>query len=252
MYNGEGMYQWQIAKEFDVNDRVVCTWFSNYGIKVTVSKIPPKEVLERMYLDEGMTQKQIASEFGVVRTAVEGWICKYGIPTVGRQGSLVPIPPKDDLLNYIDDGLNQLQIAEEYKVSDWKIYDWCEKLGIPGMVNSYRCTTPEHIEWRDAVFERDHYTCQKCGATNTIMHPHHIVPFADHPEVAYELDNGITLCEGCHYTVTGHEYDYIQQFAAITQPHLRDHEVIESMPWEAPLPPLSDKLFPDYSQEMIA
>lgn len=61
----------------------------------------------------------------------------------------------------------------------------------------------EYTEWRKIVFERDNYTCQKCGARNgngrTIkLHPHHIKPFATHTDLRYEPSNGITLCESCH------------------------------------------------------
>jgi predicted restriction endonuclease len=63
----------------------------------------------------------------------------------------------------------------------------------------------EFAEWRKAVFERDNYTCQKCGAKliksktkNIILHPHHIKSFADYPEFRFDVDNGITLCKDCH------------------------------------------------------
>ncbi len=223
MYIDERMTQYQISREFNVTEPTVGIWLHKYDIPTRgpngtlVVPIPPKEVLERMYIDEGMTQKQIASEFNVSYVTVGNWLRKYDISTVGRNGSKVPMPPKDELLNYIAEGLNQHQIAEKCKVSDGLIFKWCEYYGIPGMVNGFRFTTDEYQEWRHAVFNRDHYTCQKCGATNNMVHAHHIVPFADHPEVAYELENGITLCEGCHYTVTGHEYEYIEQFAAITK-----------------------------------
>jgi 5-methylcytosine-specific restriction endonuclease McrA len=63
----------------------------------------------------------------------------------------------------------------------------------------------EYTEWRKAVFARDNYTCQKCGARNgdgvgrTIkLHAHHIKHFATHHDLRYEPSNGITLCESCH------------------------------------------------------
>lgn len=59
----------------------------------------------------------------------------------------------------------------------------------------------EYKEWRKAVFERDDYTCQLCGAHGVRLNAHHKKPFATYPELRTETDNGITLCESCHKKV---------------------------------------------------
>lgn len=52
--------------------------------------------------------------------------------------------------------------------------------------------------WREAVYERDDYTCQFCGTRGDRLNPDHIKKFADYPELRFELSNGRTLCEPCH------------------------------------------------------
>ena len=54
--------------------------------------------------------------------------------------------------------------------------------------------------WREAIFARDNWTCQKCErrGTGIYLHAHHIKPFAKFPEFRFALDNGITFCKECH------------------------------------------------------
>lgn len=56
----------------------------------------------------------------------------------------------------------------------------------------------EYKQWRLAVFERDSYKCQVCGLVGGYITAHHIKSFAHFPELRFEINNGITLCEECH------------------------------------------------------
>jgi hypothetical protein len=56
-------------------------------------------------------------------------------------------------------------------------------------------------ELRQLVFERDDYTCQKCGKFDTEIHCHHIDPVSQNPIESADIDNCITLCKGCHKEV---------------------------------------------------
>jgi len=58
--------------------------------------------------------------------------------------------------------------------------------------------SPEYKEWRKSVFERDNYTCKNCGKRGGDMQADHIKPFAMHPRLRMELENGRTLCVDCH------------------------------------------------------
>ena len=71
-------------------------------------------------------------------------------------------------------------------------------------------------KWRDAVYARDEYTCQKCNETGTKLNAHHLNSWDRHPDDRFELSNGVTLCEPCHRTfhmTYGYGSNTAKQFA---------------------------------------
>ena len=67
--------------------------------------------------------------------------------------------------------------------------------------------TPQRIKWKNslkgkkwrmAVFQRDNFTCQKCGQRGGRLNAHHIYNWSQNKELRECIENGITLCEKCH------------------------------------------------------
>lgn len=52
--------------------------------------------------------------------------------------------------------------------------------------------------WREAVFARDSWTCQKCKNRGGNINSHHIENFSENPQLRTAIDNGVTLCQKCH------------------------------------------------------
>ena len=52
--------------------------------------------------------------------------------------------------------------------------------------------------WRENVLLRDHFTCQRCNATEELT-VHHIIPKSIcNDKLQWDVSNGITLCQTCH------------------------------------------------------
>lgn len=56
-----------------------------------------------------------------------------------------------------------------------------------------------YMEWRKKVKDRDNWKCRIADKNcKGKLESHHILPWRDHPELRYEINNGITLCHAHH------------------------------------------------------
>lgn len=68
----------------------------------------------------------------------------------------------------------------------------------------------EYKNWRNKVYKRDNWTCQMCKEKNDKngvrkkINAHHIKSFSRYPKLRFVVENGITLCEECHYQTTSY------------------------------------------------
>ena len=56
----------------------------------------------------------------------------------------------------------------------------------------------ESVLWRESVFQRDDWTCQKYKVRGGVIRAHHIFNYASCPELRNEVSNGITLSDKAH------------------------------------------------------
>jgi hypothetical protein len=76
--------------------------------------------------------------------------------------------------------------------------------------------------WRESVFARDGWKCQRCGDNKGgNLVGHHILNFAERIDLRTAIDNGITLCSRCHnkfhkkYTQFNNTQVQIDEFISI-------------------------------------
>ena len=60
-----------------------------------------------------------------------------------------------------------------------------------------------HGAWAKKVLSRDSATCQRCGVQDVPLVAHHILSWEDFPELRADVDNGVTLCNPCHFIEHG-------------------------------------------------
>jgi HNH endonuclease len=194
-----------IAARYEVTFAAVYQRLKNYGILKSGDRRhppgprkgfrPPKDELERLY--QTMSMAKIAAHYGVGETVVFTRLKQYGIGGISRSERLKAYKKTPEHLAKIAETNRRLVGALN---PNWK-----------GGVSSENLRGRSNFEfraWKTAVFEAANFKCEKCGVqqghiceccgTRVLLHAHHIKPFSEHPELRYDVTNGIALCPRCH------------------------------------------------------
>ena len=75
-------------------------------------------------------------------------------------------------------------------------WHWISNL--PNEIRERNRWTPEYKEWRQKVLERDNFKCVSCESDRNLV-VHHLDGYLWCTEKRTDINNGVTLCEGCHY-----------------------------------------------------
>jgi len=86
-----------------------------------------------------------------------------------------------------------------------------------------------YIAWRQWIFKRDNYTCQKCGEVGGKLNAHHIIYFKDDRLGRLDRENGVTLCIKCHKKV--HTKETKEELCCRWSPTLGDLESTHEEIW---------------------
>jgi len=56
----------------------------------------------------------------------------------------------------------------------------------------------EYKQWRNMVYQKDNFICQKCNKRGENLNAHHLLNFSDNIDLRFDINNGVTLCNDCH------------------------------------------------------
>ncbi len=172
-----GVYQHRLNQGFQKGHH------SNLGRKFP-GRVQTEET--KIKISEGMKGKQNtlgvkhSIEANLNKSILMKKLCSVGVrnpPMVGRKHTIE-----------IRKKISELQRGENG--AGWKG-------GITPINKTIRASIESRL-WREAVFARDNWTCQKCKQKGGKIHAHHIKPFAKYSELRFAIDNGLTLCKQCH------------------------------------------------------
>ena len=66
----------------------------------------------------------------------------------------------------------------------------------PESIKARQCL--EYEIWRMEVLKKDKFTCRLCNKKGGKLVAHHLNLFSKFVELRYSVENGMTLCRGCH------------------------------------------------------
>lgn len=225
------------------SNTTIYNWLRKYGIPrrdiVAAQRTtkPSKQLLYEMYVIQEMTLDDIAEELGIACSSASRYLKSYKIPArskiahldkyrgipftkerrqkiskamkgktgkkAPRYGAVLSQETKDKISNSLKGRFRK------HKSPNWK----------NGGVTEYKMIWRgryEYTDWRNAVFERDNYTCQDCGKpSNGDIEAHHIIPVYIDPTKIVDVDNGITLCKSCHAKIKTVEMEHAERYQAI-------------------------------------
>ncbi len=160
---------------------------------------PPTSELRKLY--QTLSMKQIAEHYEVGETVVWKRLKEHGIALKGFESGGHRMKPRifsaEHRANLSKAHLALNKRGERHP--NWK--------GGRAQDLALR-KSAEASQWRREVFKHADFRCEECGKKQGAhckecgerfhLYAHHIKPWAKHPELRFDPNNGVALCSVCH------------------------------------------------------
>lgn len=189
----------EIAETCNTGINTICKWITKFDLNYEDRRenqtkgdglYKDEDYLRKKYHDDEMSMPEIAEECGVAFETVRYWMDENDIER--RSASDATEIALPDNFGEIHSERISGENHPYYGLTGEDHPAW--KGG-----NDWR-DTGKWDEVRHKVYQRDNLTCQDCGATDTMLHAHHLTPVNDGGD-KYNMENLVTLCKRCHFEV---------------------------------------------------
>ena len=226
----KGLTARQIADLCHTSSEVIRHWGKQHGIPLqSAHQKGLKQVVgsglyrDRNWLETQLSQGRHADEMANVAgcsiECVKKWVYHHGL-TLNKRTSGTKIPWNKDRGGY------QLNLTAESRQIRQKNATKHTRRGADshfwkGGVSSDRTLIGA---WTRQIALQVHakfnYICQSCGVRGGQLHAHHLVPVFANESLAYEFNNLISVCKGCHEKIHSQNLESIfaKNFQPITAP----------------------------------
>lgn len=188
----------QIGAIVGIPSKTICRYLKNAGVQLrnpgypVIEHLTNREWLEREYVRERKSTTVIAAEIGCSLRSVALWLERHGIQARSTGSE------KGHKRNDTDECRQKMSAARRGLLIGPKNPNWRGGIQLRHPErNRYRAKM-----WVKAVKDRDGWKCAECDATDR-LHAHHIKGWQTHPELRFEVSNGVTLCHECHVLAHG-------------------------------------------------
>lgn len=165
---------------------------AKYGVVSCMKLEPTVERLKQSMLAKYGVENPFQNE--EIKEKIKNvFIERYGVDNPNKSSEIISKRRKTCLEKY---GEDHYMKTKKYK----EMFSGSKNPRWKGGIKDFRFERvfPEYKLWRNGIYGRDFYTCQKCGNFHCDLECHHIFNFKDYPELRYDENNGITFCKECH------------------------------------------------------